>query len=740
LQRLKTRIGRLYLPLVCVFLLLALVLHGADPFFVQALRLIAFDSYQRLAPQPYDPELPVRIVDIDPESIARFGQWPWPRTVMRDLVVQLAKRNAAAFAFDILFAEADRTSLEQVIKRMPPDQAGRLQDLVSLPTNDTLFAEALKGAPSVLAMILTNETNSPSLAQKAGFAFAVDDPKPFLPAFSGAEDNLPVLDDAAKGIGAMNLFPNRDGVVRQVPLFFRLGDRIVPSLAAEALRVALGASTYILKSSNASGETAFGQRTGVNRVRIGDMEIPTDAAGELTLRFRRSNPAIYIPAWRLLAGEIDESQIAGKIILVGTTTPGLLDLRATPLDPVIAGVEIVAQVIENILTQTRLTRPDYAVAAEQSVIVVLGLLMALTMWRLSPGLAAGLGALLPAILMLGGWLSFRYLDLLFDPVYPSVVLLLLTAGITFYIYRQVETQRSEVRSAFSRYLAPTVVEEIIASPAKLALGGEVRELTLMFCDVRDFTSLSEGLTASELTLFINELMTPLSDIILRERGTIDKFMGDAIMAFWNAPLNVDDHARRACRSAIEMARTMAELNRGWQDKAREAGRSFPLVKIGIGINTGQCCVGNLGSKQRFDYSAIGDEVNVTSRLEGLTKLYGLPVVAGELTVKRCPGLAVIEIDLIQVKGRARPVRIFGLAHSFGFDELALARLLPLHQEFLRAYRAQKWDESAMLIAQCRKTGGEALETYYGVFAARIETLRAAAFGPDWDGVYAITTK
>ena len=259
--------------------MLALVLRGADPFFVLALRLIAFDSYQRLAPQPYDPDLPVRIVDIDPESIARFGQWPWPRTVMRDLVVQLTKRNAAAIAFDILFAEADRTSLEQVIKRMPPDQAGRLQDLTGSPTNDELLAEALKVAPSVLPIILTNQTNSPVIAQKAGFAFAGDDPKPFLPAFTGAESNLPLLDDAARGIGAMNLFPNRDGVVRQVPLFFRLGDRIVPSLAAEALRVAQGASTYILKSSNASGETAFGQRTGINRVRIGDMEIPTDAAG-----------------------------------------------------------------------------------------------------------------------------------------------------------------------------------------------------------------------------------------------------------------------------------------------------------------------------------------------------------------------------------------------------------------------------------------------------------------------------
>ncbi|HUB63856.1 MAG TPA: adenylate/guanylate cyclase domain-containing protein [Methylocella sp.] len=718
----------------------ALVVRIADPFFVQALRLIAFDSYQRLAPQSYDPDLPVRIVDIDPESIVRFGQWPWPRTVMRDLVLRLTKNNAAAIAFDILFAEADRTSLEEVVKRLPLDQARRLQATAGVPTNDRLFAEALKAAPSVLSIILTDEASSLALAPKAGFVFAGDDPKPFLRAYPGAENNLRILDDAAQGIGSMNLFPNRDGVVRQVPLFFRLGKQIVPSLAAEALRVAQGASTYILKSSNASGETAFGQKTGLNRVRIGSIEVATDAMGALTLKFRQSHPSAFIPAWKLLAGEVDESQIAGKIILVGTSTPGLLDLRATPLDAAIPGVEIQAQIIENILAGRRLTRPDYALATEVCLVIALGLLMALTMARLTPGIAAGLGALMPGALIAGGWIAYRYWDLLFDPVYPSLVLLLLTAGITFYIYRQVETQRAEVRSAFRRYLAPEVVEEIIASPAKLALGGEVRELTLMFCDVRDFTSISEGLTATELTTFINELMTPLSDIILRERGTIDKYMGDAIMAFWNAPLDVSNHAQRACRAAIEMVGKMAELNRDWEEQARASARQFRPVRIGIGINSGHCCVGNLGSHQRFDYSAIGDEVNVTSRLEGLTKIYGLPAVAGELTIKQCPEIAVLELDFIRVKGRTRPTRVYGLADVFNHSAEGIARLRPLHAEFLQAYRAQKWDDADMLIAQCRKAGVENLETYYAVFTIRIKNLRGAKLDPDWDGAYVMTEK
>ena len=266
---------------MCGFLGLAVLVRVADPFFVQALRLIAFNSYQRLAPQSYDPDLPVRIVDIDPELIARLGQWPWPRTTMHDLLTKLLERKAAAIAFDVLFAERDRTSLEEVLKRLPPEQASHLVGTIGSATNDEIFAEALKAAPSVLPILLTEGTSVTPFAAKAGIVFAGDDPKAFLPAFSGAVTNLPLLNDAARGLGAVNFLPSRDAVVRQVPLFFRLGGQIVPSLAAEALRVAQGASSYILKASNASGETAFGQSTGLNHVRIGKMEIATDAEGAL---------------------------------------------------------------------------------------------------------------------------------------------------------------------------------------------------------------------------------------------------------------------------------------------------------------------------------------------------------------------------------------------------------------------------------------------------------------------------
>jgi adenylate cyclase len=741
LRRPKTRISPLYLPLVCGFLALAVLVRWSDPFFIQALRLIAFDSYQRVAPPAYDPRIPVRVVDIDSESLKRIGQWPWPRTVMRDLLVKLAERGAAAIAFDVLFAEPDRTSLEEIIKRLPADQAGRLEAaLGSLSSNDVQFAGALSATPSVLSIVLTEQPMVEPFEPKAGFVFLGDDPKPFLRSFTGADSNLPLVDNAAKGVGSFNMLPNRDGVVRQVPLFSRLGDQIVPSLAAEALRVAQAASTYVLKSSNASGETAYGEKTGLNHVRIGDVETAVNPDGTLTVKFRKSNPAAFIPAWKILAGEDDRGQIAGKIVFVGSSAPGLLDLRATPLDPALPGVEVHAQIVEHILSGQSLVRADFTSAIEELLIVGLGLLLAVLMLRLSPGLAAGIGGLLLVALNAAGWIAYRYFDLLFDPLYPSLVLLLLLAATTFYVYRQVEAQRGQIRGAFSRYLAPAVVEDIIADPSKLELGGEVRKLTLMFCDVRNFTAISEGLSAAELTTFINELLTPLSDIVLRERGTIDKYMGDAIMAFWNAPLPMSDHAARACRAAIAMTGQMTDLNRHWQQRARVNGRSFDRVQIGIGINTGDCCVGNLGSEQRFDYSAIGDEVNVTSRLEGLTKTYGLPVVVGERTVAACPELAVIELDYIKVKGRAQPIRIFTLADTLECGAGAMASLQLLQAQFLQAYRAQKWDDADMLIGKCRSLSIATLETYYAVFGARIAKLRAMAPLADWDGAYAMTEK
>ncbi len=733
------RLGRLtYISLVSVLIVAAVLLRYFDPFFVRALRLIAFDSYQRLYPEHYDPSLPIRIVDIDEESLSKIGQWPWPRTTVRDLLLKLGSEGAAVVGFDILFAEPDRTSVEEIAKRLPMSQANLIKAATAgEPTNDQALADALKQTPSVLSVSLEQEAKT-NFQAKAGFAIAGQNPRPFIAGYAGATNNLPILDEAAHGLGAFNWMPDRDQIVRRVELIYRIGDTLVPSLAAEALRVAQGASTYVLKSSNANGESSLGQSTGLNHIRIGQVEVPTDSSGAVYLRFRHFNRAAYIPAWKVLAGEVPKDAIDGRIILIGTSAPGLLDLRASPLDASMPGIEIHAQVIEQLLTKRFLTRPDYALALEQFVILAFGIMLAFLLPRVSAKIAVVVGLLTMGLVVAGGWTAFRYASLLFDPTYPALVLGCITAAITSYIYHGVEAQRGHIRHAFSQYLSPVVIQEIIAHPDRLKLGGEERELTLMFCDVRNFTTISQDLSAVDLTTFINELLSPLTEIILEHRGTIDKYMGDAIMAFWNAPLDDPDHANNACHAALKMAAKMVDLNEIWRQRAEAEKRPYKRVDIGMGLNTGQCCVGNLGSTYRFDYSAIGDNVNVTSRFEGLTKIYGVPAVLGQRSL--APGIAALELDLVAVKGRTRPTHIFTLVEMLNADKDQLDHLQRKHQAFLAAYRSQQWDAAAQLIDACRSIGISQLDTCYSLFASRITQLRQASLAPSWDGAFAMTEK
>lgn len=730
-----------YITTIALFLIGAILLRISDPFPVKALRFIAFDAYQKIAPAKYDPSLPVRIVDIDEASLKRYGQWPWPRTVMAQLRDKLAADGAAAVAFDVMFAEPDRTSLDRIAAALPKRAADALTAAAGpLQSNDAIFAQSVARAPTVLAVTLNHAQSAPGLKSKAGFAIAGDDPRPFLQTFSGAVDNLPELDAGAQGLGSVNWIPDRDEVVRRVPLMFAKDGEIIPSLAAEALRVAQGASTFVLKASNASGETAFGQVTGLNHVRIGQFEVPTDPDGAVWLKYRPSHPEAYIPAWRVISGEVNPDDVAGRIIFVGTSAAGLIDLRATPLAQGVPGVEVHAQILEHILTGKFLTRPDYALPIELAIFAILGIGIATLLLKTSAIVAAPISLAIIAALPVGGWLAFVKAGLLFDPLYPAFCLFLIVAGGTAYLYRRTEQQRAEVRRAFGQYVSPTVVQELIAHPEKLVLGGEERELTILFCDVRSFTTISEGLTAIELTRFINELLTPLTDIILASGGTVDKYMGDAIMAFWNAPLDDADHARHACETALSIAAAMAPLNDLWRAEAASLNRPFKEVRIGIGVNTGICCVGNLGSTQRFDYSAIGDEVNVSSRLEGLSKFYGVTTIVSEATALKCPDIVYLELDLVQVKGRTKPSRLYTMVETLDCSADLHGELLADHAAMLAKYRSRDWDGAEAAISTCRAKGIAALETLYNLLEGRIAEYRLTPPPGDWDGAFVATEK
>jgi adenylate cyclase len=423
----------------------------------------------------------------------------------------------------------------------------------------------------------------------------------------------------------------------------------------------------------------------------------------------------------------------------------LLDLRATPVDAAVPGIDIHAQLLEHLLTGTFLQRPDYAVALEQFVIIVLGLMLAFLLPRVSAIAAATIGALTIALVLIGGWVAFHYGNVFLDPSYPALILGGITAIITFYTYHTVEAQRGQIRNAFGQYLAPALVEQLAQSPEKLVLGGEEREMTILFSDVRDFTSISESYKNDPqgLTSLMNRLLTPLTNTIVAQEGTIDKYIGDAVMAFWNAPLDVPQHELKACAAALAMLERVHGLNREREQEAASAGHPFLPFRIGIGLNTGRCVVGNLGSDLRFNYSVLGDPVNIASRLEGQTKFYRVPIIIGSKTAEKATEkFATLEIELVAVKGKSEPETIYAL---LGAQEMAgdihFQEFRKLYSTMLYCYRSRDWEGALEALELCQAAEHNfGLGDMLNLYRARIESFRETAPPADWTGIFFAETK
>lgn len=715
------RRGHAFLAIVVTLLAVASILRALDPLPVARMRSLVFDTYQQFSPRALDPALPVRIVAIDEESLARIGQWPWPRSAMAELMRRLSALGATAVGFDIVFPEPDRLSAEELVRAFPAafSDPKLRASMAALPTNDGSLAAALAAGPSVLGFIALPVGNPAAIPEKASFATAGDDPRIFLRPFASAAQSLPQLVRGARGLGALNWLPEPDQVVRRMPLLVRIGDTLQPAFSLEVLRIATGSSTLLVRASGASGIEAFGEATGIAQVRVGAHTVPTDGQGQIWMRFAPSDERRYIPAWKVLAGEVGADDVRGRIVLIGARAAGLLDLRTTPLDASIPGVEIHAQVIEQVLAGVQLNRPDFMLGAEIFYLLVVGGLVAALIYFSGAASGALLGALALIAVTVLSWLAYSQIGWLVDPVYPSLAITLLYIAGTAYLYKRTETERRQVRSAFSRYMAPAMVEELAAHPERLKLGGESREMTILFADVRGFTTLSEGLDAQALTRFVNRLFTPLSTVILEERGTIDKYMGDAVMAFWNAPLDDPDHAANACRTALRMLIALESINRLWSEEARRDGRDYKSVQLGIGLNTGLCCVGNLGSEQRFDYSVIGDDVNVASRLEGLTKDYGVPIIVGERTAAAAGKFAFLEIGGVAVRGKQTATRIHALVGDETMaQQPAFKALAERHRALVAAI--ERGDRAAAdVLGQCRGLASPAVAGLYDGYARRL---------------------
>ncbi len=726
---------------------LGLALRIAEPDTLQELQLRVFDTFQKLEPRPYT-DVPVRIVDIDDATLEKFGQWPWPRTRVAELVEDLFGYGAAVVVFDAVFAEPDRTSPRRMLDNLEgvalsPDLERALE---SLPDHASELARVVSDTRVVTGFGFTHESGGRRPRSAVGFTYG-GDPFTHLLERSGSVVNLPELEEAAAGNGSFSVDPDLDGTHRRVPLVFSYGGELFPSLAAEAVRVATQGTAYAIKTVGSSGEKSYGEDTGITQVRIGrEFVVPTNPSGEIWVWFTERRPERFIPAWQVLEGVADRSRLEGHIVLIGTTAAGLKDIRATPLDPVAPGVAVHANIIEQILLGEYLERPDWATGAEVTYLFALGLLLVVLIPRLGAiGTALlGAGAVFAAFAL--SWWAYVSWRWLFDPLYPALAALGVYLVGSAQNYLASEAQRRQVRGAFGRYLSPTLVDELAANPEKLRLGGEMREMTFLFSDVRGFTTLSEQLDPHALTRLINAFLTPMTDVILERRGTIDKYMGDCVMAFWNAPLDDPEHPRHGCEAALAMAAALRELNAKLVSDPSAFGRPIPPLEIGIGLNTGMCVVGNMGSDQRFDYSVISDEVNLASRLEGQSKTYHVSIVLGENTQTKVPDLATLELDAIRVKGKTKPVRIFTL---LGLETLAATRefaaLRAAHDAMLEAYRARRFETvpgaCEELRALAAKAGQErALEGLHALYEERAREFLASPPPADWDGVYVATTK
>ncbi|MEK9671273.1 MAG: adenylate/guanylate cyclase domain-containing protein [Rhodospirillaceae bacterium] len=732
-----------------------LFVYNWNPPPVEFFKLKAFDFYQQIKPREIPPpaKKPVTIIDLDEKSLAEVGQWPWPRDVIAQLTQNLMKMGAVLVAFDIVFAEPDRmnpSSIADALKGLDDETKAKLKNFKS---NDDIFAETIKRSRVVLGYSTKEAQLAGAKVPPVKKSIAVrkvspntPDPLAILPSFPAMVRNVPVIEQAAAGQfgghGIFSIIPEQDGIIRRIPTLFVNDGFMYPSLSVEMLRLATGRPTILLKVDQA-GVQGVGIARGI--------EVPTDQNGRVWPHFSKSDKAKYVPAVDILNGTADPALIKGKLTILGTSAIGLKDIRSIPTENNLPGVEVHVQIIEAVLNKAYLKRPNWAPGLELSVILFGGLLMIILVPWVGALWTFMVFGVTSASVAYGSWYAFSEERMLIDAAYTLVSIFLLYSTLTYLNYVREEASKKQVRGAFAHYLSPDMVEQLANNPDSLKLGGEMREMTLLFCDVRGFTTISEQFDPVGLTSLINKLLTPLTNAILDRRGTIDKYMGDCIMAFWNAPLDNENHAIDGCRSALAMLAEMDPLNTRLEQEAKEEGRLHVPLKVGLGLNSGPAVVGNMGSDQRFDYSVLGDTVNLAARLEGQSKSYGMNVVLGPTTYNAVKDtLACIDLDFIRVKGKLEGVYIYGLlgdetvAQKPEFKELH--EMIYLAQE---AYRHQKWDEAEKIFAEIRRRGSDEhkcwdleanLDVLCEVYEERIAEYRVSPPPADWDGVFVATTK
>jgi adenylate cyclase len=718
----KTRTIAIILGLAVVAALT--LLRWIDPYLIRSMRETAFDQYQRISPRlPQD--FPVRVADIDEVSLAAYGQWPWPRTRIAELVEKLNQLGASAIVFDVLFSEPDRLSptalLQDETFRSVLLRSESFSAVQQLPDSDKFLAQTIAGKPVVLGFAVIASGSSEKPLVKAGFAFTGESPIEAPPFFTATAPILPDLEREAAGIGNISFDPSSTSVIRRIPMLVSDGQQLYPSLILEALRVAQGASTYLV--GNAPEVEAS-----IGSIRVGDFSVETAANGAMWLHYSHDSKDRYVSVKRILEeseAPATRNLINGNIVLVGASAAGLQDIRTTALGEVVPGVSIHAQAVEQILAGTFLSRPDWADGLEVAGVAALGAAIVLLAGLVSPMMALFVGIVAAAAATGGAWAAFKYEYFLLDPIYPAASGLVALFTLIAFRFLVTDRERRTIRRAFSQYLAPSVLRRIETSRDALRLGGDERQLTMLFMDIRNFTPISEGLSPTELVEFLNRLLNELSKPTINNEGTLDKFIGDSIMAFWNAPLDVADHPAKAAKAALGMRTALRELNEhdAFQLKWRFGDNA--KVQIGIGINTGLACVGNMGAETRFNYTAVGDAVNVASRVESATKHVGVDILVSEATASAIADMALLDAGMLELKGKSARLRLYALvgdgsvAKTSVFEELAKS-----HEVLLRALASGELANAKRALNLCREQIVRGNWTELGAFYDHILERRA----------------
>jgi adenylate cyclase len=746
---LRKHLARIAIGVVVVLVFLG---HAARYYslpLLQNLEAIVYDTRLRLT-MPRTLDSRVVIVDIDEKSLAEKeqggeGHWPWPRHRLALLVDQLFERyQVAIVGFDVVFAERDESSgirvLEQLAEnelRDVPQFRSALSRIKPRLEYDDIFARRIKGRPVVLGFTFSSEDSG--LAPKKGAL-----PPPVLPrdafagrpirttAWNGYTSNLEVLQRAAAAAGHFNPITDDDGIVRRVPMLAQYEGAYYEPLSLAVLRVLLGSPP--VKPVFPDPAYSSPDYPGLEWLEVGSIRIPLDDTASALVPYRGAQGMFpYVSAVDVIHGRVAPEVLRGKIVLVGTTAPGLLDLRATPVGPVFPGVEIHANLIAGMLDGTIKQRPPYVVGAEFTLLAAAGLAMALLLPFLSPLVSTLVTLAVLLAVVATNVVVFHYGHVVL-PLASGVamILVLFTLNMAYGFFIEARGLR-QITGLFGQYVPPELVEEMAKNPERFDMSPRAQELTVLFSDVRGFTTISESLSPEDLAVYINEYLTAMSLVIReRHRGTLDKYIGDAIMAFWGAPVPDPEHPQHAVLAALDMQAEAAALN------AKFKARGWPTFKIGIGVNSGVMRVGDMGSRIRRAYTVMGDAVNLASRLEGITKQYGADIIIGEATRNRISGIVCRELDRVRVKGKEEPVAIYEPLGSEGAVDAAELDEIKLWNQALRYYRGQDWDRAELQLMHLKKVApGRAL---YDTFLERIAEFRARPPGPDWDGVFTFETK